>query len=82
MCEMGNNERQVISITHLPQIAAQGDYHYLVYKEETADSTVSHIKKLTKTERIQEIAHMLSGVTITEAALLNAQALLDHNLKP
>ena len=82
MCEMGNNERQVISITHLPQIAAQGDYHYLVYKEETADSTVSHIKKLTKTERIQEIAHMLSGVTITEAALLNAQALLDHKLKP
>ena len=82
MKDISRHGTQVISITHLPQIAAQGDYHYLVYKEETADSTVSHIKKLTKTERIQEIAHMLSGVTITEAALLNAQALLDHNLKP
>ena len=67
---------QVVSITHLPQIAAQGQHHYKVYKEEGDDSTLTHITELTATERIEEVAHMLSGSTLTEAALNNAKELL------
>lgn len=78
MKEMGDHKRQVISITHLPQIAAQGSYHYRVYKEDTADSTLSHIVPLTDEERVEEIAHMLSGETLTQAALDNAKSLLAH----
>ena len=76
MQEMGNNDRQVISITHLPQIAALGTTHYKVSKEETPEGTVSHMKMLTNEERIKEIAQMLSGSNITEAAISNAKALL------
>ena len=76
MGEMGNHNRQVISITHLPQIAAMGRYHYNVLKEETANGTISHMKELNAQERIQEIAQMLSGSDITDAALANAQELL------
>ena len=76
MCEMGNNERQVISITHLPQIAAKGATHYIVYKEDRGDSTVSTMKLLSGDERVNEIAQMLSGSDITEAAVSNARELL------
>lgn len=67
---------QVVSITHLPQIAAQGQHHYKVFKEEGDDSTLTHITELSATERIEEVAHMLSGSTLTEAALNNAKELL------
>lgn len=78
MQEMGEQNRQVISITHLPQIAARGCAHYKVYKKDSDTETNSHIRRLTDEERIEEIAHMLSGATLTEAALSNAKALL-HN---
>lgn len=76
MEEMGSSGRQVISITHLPQIAAKGSRHYRVYKEDNNDGTSSHIEELSAEERINEIAHMLSGASITEAAINNARALL------
>ena len=76
MLEMADNERQVISITHLPQIAARGHTHYKVYKKDNETETNSHIRRLTDAERVEEIAHMLSGATLTEAALNNARALL------
>ena len=78
MQEMGQADRQVISITHLPQIAARGTTHYKVYKEDTDTGTNSHIRQLNNEERINEIAHMLSGSTLTEAALNNAKALLNN----
>ena len=78
MQEMGQSNRQVISITHLPQIAARGTTHYKVYKEDTDTGTNSHIRELNEEERIHEIAHMLSGATLTEAALNNAKALLKN----
>ena len=76
MQEMGNSNRQVISITHLPQIAARGRAHYKVYKKDSDTETNSHIRRLTNEERVEEIAHMLSGATLTEAALSNAKSLL------
>ena len=76
MQEMANNYRQVISITHLPQIASRGRAHYKVYKKDNETETNSHIRRLTDEERVEEIAHMLSGATLTEAALNNARALL------
>lgn len=76
MQEMGEQDRQVISITHLPQIAARGCAHYKVYKQDNETETNSHIRRLADGERVEEIAHMLSGATLTEAALNNAKALL------
>lgn len=76
MEEMGLQNRQVLSITHLPQIAAKGSHHYKVLKEETEDGTISHMKELNNQERIEEIAQMLSGSDITQAALANAKELL------
>ena len=76
MQEMGCNERQVISITHLPQIAALGSVHYKVEKEETAQGTTSRMRQLSAEERITEIAQMLSGSDISEAAIQNAKELL------
>ena len=76
MQEMGSYERQVISITHLPQIAALGSHHYRVSKEETKQGTTSRMEELTSNERINEIAQMLSGSTITTAAVENARQLL------
>ena len=76
MKEMGDHERQVISITHLPQIAALGSHHYKVYKEETEDATLRHIIPLNEEQRIEEIACMLSGEKLTQAALDNAKTLL------
>ena len=76
MQEMGEQDRQVISITHLPQIAARGCAHYKVYKQDNETETNSHIRRLADEERVEEIAHMLCGATLTEAALNNAKALL------
>ena len=76
MQEMGHNDRQVISITHLPQIAALGTTHYRVEKKETPQGTISCMKELTPDERINEIAQMLSGSDVSEAAIQNAKQLL------
>ena len=76
MQEMGATERQVISITHLPQIAARGSHHYRVSKTETPAGTVSQMTQLTADERIREIAQMLSGSDVTQAAIDNAKELL------
>lgn len=76
MKDMGEQNRQVISITHLPQIAALGKSHYKVYKRDDEDGTTSHIAELTLEQRIEELAHMLSGETLTDAAINNARELL------
>lgn len=76
MQQMGQSDRQVISITHLPQIAALGIRHYKVYKEETPEGTTSIMHELSTDERIMEIAQMLSGSDVTEAAVNNAKELL------
>lgn len=76
MYEMGQNNRQVISITHLPQIASIGSKHYKVLKEETAEGTTSTMTLLNMDERVEEIAKMLSGSNISQAAIDNAKMLL------
>ncbi|MCR4918409.1 MAG: DNA repair protein RecN [Prevotella sp.] len=78
MAEMGSCGRQVISITHLPQIAALGSTHYKVYKEETQQGTTSHMLMLDDEERVTEIAQMLSGSNVTAAAVENARQLLKN----
>ena len=70
------SKMQVISITHLPQIASKGKEHYFVYKEELPDTTVTQIKRLEKDERIREVARMLSGAALTDASIANAKELL------
>ena len=76
MQEMGQTERQVISITHLPQIASKGSHHYRVSKEESANGTISQMQELETNERVTEIAQMLSGSDVSEAAIANAKQLL------
>ena len=66
-------KRQVIAITHLPQIAAMADSHYLIEKTSSADSTISNIRPLEREESIQELARMLGGVKITDTVLQNAK---------
>ena len=68
---------QVISITHLPQVAAKGDNHYKVYKEEIKSVTTTNLRLLTSDERITEIAEMLSGKEISETAITHAKELLN-----
>lgn len=68
---------QVICITHLPQMASKGDAHYLVYKDTSAQPPKTHIRLLSETERINEIAKMLSGETLTPQAIENAKVLLN-----
>lgn len=80
MQEMGEKGRQVISITHLPQIAARGKVHYKVYKQDTDTETISHITRLDHEGRVEEIAHMLSGASLTSEALENARVLLEGNV--
>ena len=75
LAKMGK-QRQVMSITHLPQLAAKGEHHYFVYKDVVNDRSITQLKKLTDEERISELAKMLSGSTLTEAALNNAKELL------
>ena len=79
MTEMGNQNRQVISITHLPQIAAMGSHHYKVMKEETQSGTISQMRELTPEQRVEEIAQMLSGSDISQAALANAKELINKH---
>ncbi len=67
---------QVITITHLPQIAAKGKDHFFVYKEDTTERTITRIKKLNKEERVKEVARMLSGASLTGASIANAKELL------
>ena len=81
MQEMGNHNRQVISITHLPQIAALGSSHYKVEKKETSEGTNSNMRELTGEERVTEIAQMLSGADVSDAALQNARELLNLSVK-
>lgn len=76
MQQMGQQGRQVISITHLPQIAAMGSHHYKVSKDVSDNETRSHITSLTNDERVGEIANMLSGSNVTPEAVSNARALL------
>jgi DNA repair protein RecN (Recombination protein N) len=75
MKEMSRNH-QVIAITHLPQIASQGEEQYFVYKDHSNDRTVSNIRKLTKEERVVEIAKMIGGEKPSEIAISNAKELL------
>lgn len=81
MKEMGESGRQVISITHLPQIAALGSEHYRVQKSEKADGTHTNMKHLSAEERIDEIAQMLSGSSISDAARQQAKELLAMKVK-
>lgn len=79
ICSMGRN-MQVFSITHLPQVAAKGDAHYLVEKSISPDGRpLSSIRRIDGNERVKEIARLLSGVGITEAAIANAETLLDES---
>ena len=75
ICSMGE-DMQVFAITHLPQVAAKGRAHYLVTKEFRDGRAVSAIKRLTPDERVQEVARLLSGATVTPAAIQNARELL------
>lgn len=72
-----SQQMQVITITHLPQIAAKGNQHYKVYKEEVNNSTTTHLKQLSADERIVEIAEMLSGKEISDTAITHARELLN-----
>ncbi len=75
-----SNQMQVITVTHLPQVAAVGQHHFKVYKQSELTSTKTIIKKLNRQQRIDEIASMLSSNQVTTTALKHAQALLNHNL--
>ena len=79
MQQMGSANRQVLSITHLPQVAALGASHYKVYKEETSKGTVTNMVKLVQQERVREIAQMMSGEMLTDAAIENATTLLSQS---
>ncbi|MCF8336208.1 MAG: DNA repair protein RecN [Bacteroidales bacterium] len=70
---------QILNITHLPQIASKGDYHYLVYKYDDNESTHTYIKQLKGDERIKEIAKMLSGEELTDTAFQNAREFLENS---
>ena len=72
-------KHQLLVITHLPQMASKGDAHYFVYKEVTKGVTHTKLKLLSKEERIKEIARMLSGEELSEAAIGNAKELLGNS---
>ena len=78
ICAMGDN-MQVFAITHLPQVAAKGSAHYVVTKTSSDDRTVSEIRRLSDSERVMEIARMLSGAELTDAAVANAKSLLSNS---
>jgi DNA repair protein RecN (Recombination protein N) len=71
-----SDKMQIINITHLPQVASKGKYHFLVYKTDEENTTVTKIRLLENSERTREIAKMLSGEEVTPAALENARVLL------
>lgn len=79
MKQMSAGNRQVLAITHLPQIAALGQTHYKVFKTDEKDATHTRIAVLQGDDRIREIAGMMSGSTLTQAALDNAKALIESN---
>ena len=79
MQQMAGDNRQVISITHLPQVAALGAHHYKVYKTETEKGTITNMTELGEKERVIEIAQMMSGEQLTDAAMENAALLLSKN---
>ena len=79
MAQMGGSRCQVLSITHLPQVAALGKEHYKVYKEETRKGTVTNMVKLEQQDRVREIAQMMSGEVLTAAAMENAALLLSQS---
>jgi DNA repair protein RecN (Recombination protein N) len=79
MQQMGCANRQVLSITHLPQVAALGSRHYKVHKEETVNGTVTDIVELEQQERVREIAQMMSGEVLTDAAINAANLLLSQS---
>ena len=80
ICSMGK-DMQVFAITHLPQVAAKGSAHYLVSKSTDAQGrTSSKLSRIEGEDRVREIARLLSGSTISEAALANAEQLLNENL--
>lgn len=76
MLEDMANRHQVFTITHLPQMASKGSAHFFVYKDNSTDRTVSHIRRLTKEERVMEIAKMVGGKTPSESAILSAREML------
>lgn len=78
MKRMSTNDRQVLAITHLPQIAAMGQIHYKIYKIDEDNATRTRILLLEEDERIREIASMMSGSRLTQAALDNAKALTEQ----
>lgn len=82
MAQMSNDGgEQVLAITHLPQIAAKGNAHYFVYKHDDGERTLTHIRQLDEEQRVAELAHLLSGTTVTEAAMENARELLKEKVK-
>ena len=76
MQQMSSN-MQVMSITHLPQVAAKGIHHFKVYKEDNQNRTVTQLKLLSNEERVNEIAEMLGGKSLTVSALAHAKELLN-----
>ena len=76
MMQLMAKKHQLVAISHLPQMAAQGDAHYFVYKEDRADRTISRIRKLTEEERVKEIAHMIAGANPSDNAFQSARELL------
>jgi len=72
------NAHQLMAITHLPQIAAKGDKHYFVYKDNSSERTISMIKQLDSEERVNEIAQMIGGINPSEIAYLNARELINN----
>jgi len=76
MMQLMAKKHQLIAISHLPQMAAQGDVHYFVYKEDRADRTISRIRKLSEDERVKEIAHMIAGANPSATAFQSARELL------
>ncbi len=76
MMNLMAKKHQLIAISHLPQMAAQGDAHYFVYKEDRTDRTISRIRKLTEEERVREIAQMIAGANPSATAFQSARELL------
>jgi DNA repair protein RecN (Recombination protein N) len=76
MMQQMAQKHQIIAISHLPQIAAQGNSHYFVYKHDTEDRTISRVKKLSEKERVDEIAHMIAGANPSASAYKSAKELL------
>lgn len=79
MHQLCRNGHQVLAITHLPQIASYGEHHYKVYKEDNDDATRTGIMLLNRDERIIEIAQMMSGTSLSQAAIENAKSLIENN---